>query len=941
MKLPARFENLLKQDNALNALTLRAITVIEPWARDNKTVFFPEYTDHSLVHLAEVLATADSLISDNSWAHLTSEDAAVIVIAVLLHDSALHLTEEGFFTLINGRYLATNSRYIVGEPSWPDLWNQFLGKARRFDQRKLHSLFGDTEPVRDIPTKKLELTLKHRLLIGEFLRLHHARLAHEIALNGIPGVGESLRITDDTNPEIMDLAGFVARSHNLSIRAAIDVLENSKRRVHLNCRVPFAMVVLRIADYLQIHSARAPGQLLRLKDLSSPVSRGEWRKHNYVKEINQAHEDPEALFVDCEPDSASGFLAVRNLLRDIQAELDQCWAALGEVYGRFAPLNELGIAVRRVRSNLDDPENYRITRRPQYLPREFRFRTSSAELMDLLITPLYGSKPEVGVRELIQNAVDACLERDDLASKGAIGAIEKPHEDVVVSVKVEPGGAASIVVEDFGVGMTAEVVDQYFLNIGASFRSSDLWRKNHEIDGQSTIHRTGRFGIGLLAAFLLGKEVRVTTRHVLLSDADGLTFNCHQGSESIEVRQCSFHAGTKIEIELTKGAKDQLVSDANSWDWFCLGRPQVTRKLIDNTECTLPQLLLVPDCDADIESTKWRRIDAEGYDDVMWSYEALKNGLYNNRVVICNGIFVTGSHYRIRPRISPGLDVLRASGPALVVFDPDGRFPLNLQRDEMIGQATSIQDALAKDVSNFFVDKVLQGSVGLRPGLQIETIAFSLDARVPGLCESDQKPRTAGMIITGESLLPVDLDVLSEFQPSCILIDAINLVAIRGSFSCPQIAASGIPYLAVDGVSKTKSSRIAFLKDSLGISGYSGNLTGFFTPLKIKGRRLFVRKEDEKELVTPGNVPRTQWNRLHKEFDGEEYALWAIGNVPEHKFDLAQLDKSLSGSSALGFTIVYFDWSAKPEGVENSKTPFGTAWRELIGGVELKIRAKL
>ena len=43
----------------------------------------------------------------------------------------------------------------------------------------------------------------------------------------------------------------------------------------------------------------------------------------------------------------------------------------------------------------------------QYLPVKAAFRGSDADLLKLLIEPLYGNRPEIGLRELIQNAVDA------------------------------------------------------------------------------------------------------------------------------------------------------------------------------------------------------------------------------------------------------------------------------------------------------------------------------------------------------------------------------------------------------------------------------------------------------------------------------------------------------------------------------------------------------
>lgn len=66
MKLPQRFEELISRDQQLYSVVLKALSIVEPWVADNKTVFFYEYTDHSLKHLSEVLLSAEGLISDAS-----------------------------------------------------------------------------------------------------------------------------------------------------------------------------------------------------------------------------------------------------------------------------------------------------------------------------------------------------------------------------------------------------------------------------------------------------------------------------------------------------------------------------------------------------------------------------------------------------------------------------------------------------------------------------------------------------------------------------------------------------------------------------------------------------------------------------------------------------------------------------------------------------------
>lgn len=275
----------------------------------------------------------------------------------------------------------------------------------------------------------------------------------------------------------MDLCGFIARSHNLGLRNAVDKLEKQKRQVHLNTHAPFLMLVLRIADFIQIHSERAPSQLLNLKNLVSPVSRGEWEKHRSIVEMHQAHEDPEAIYIDAEPEDALTYEALNRLFSDIQSELDLSWSVLGEVYGRYKELSALGIGIRRIRSSLDDVDEFLDAKKPQYIPKVLKFRTADSEMMELLISPLYGDRPEVGIRELLQNSIDACVELNDLAVKHGFEGVDDPGFDVSVTLKSISEDEAYIIVEDFGVGMTLDVVENYFLNIGASFRNSDRWKK--------------------------------------------------------------------------------------------------------------------------------------------------------------------------------------------------------------------------------------------------------------------------------------------------------------------------------------------------------------------------------------------------------------------------------------------------------------------------------
>ena len=363
----------------------------------------------------------------------------------------------------------------------------------------------------------------------------------------------------------LPLAGIVARSHGAPIRRFLPVLETRYgKAAHRECQAvhsTFQMAILRVADYLQVQSERAPRQVLSVKRLASPVSRGEWRTHSAIIDVRQTMDDPESLHVEARPLDVKTFFRVKEWITGIQAELDESWAVLGEVYGRYSELAPLGLVLRRVRSNVEDTAAVSATL--DFIPRRAAFRAADADLLKLLIRPLYGDNPAIGMRELIQNAIDAVRELDVLLNDRGLTRADIPvaHQiaDVVASVARDEHGRYWISVSDCGLGMTADVIINYFLTAGASFRRSDDWRKSFETSqGKSRVLRAGRFGVGALAAFLLGDEILVTTRHV--DSPTGIAFSATVETEFVELRKFERAIGTTIRIPISEDVAERLLS---------------------------------------------------------------------------------------------------------------------------------------------------------------------------------------------------------------------------------------------------------------------------------------------------------------------------------------------------------------------------------------------
>ncbi|PZX15187.1 histidine kinase/DNA gyrase B/HSP90-like ATPase [Palleronia aestuarii] len=453
------------------------------------------------------------------------------------------------------------------DPPWNKLWLAFLAEARRFDAKKLEDLFGPSfRPVTDFPSFEEPWDEFDVLVVGEFLRRHHPRLAHEIALQGMPSkdgkVVQFCGFGSEQEEFLSDMSGLVARSHGIALRQTFSYIEQKYgHRIETRSAHPvYLMTLLRIADYLQIQSARAPSARTDVTKFKSPVSTREWSVHQCVTDITNLT-DPESIDITARPDNIETFLRLKDWITDLQRELDLSWAVLGEVYGLQAHsgLNKLGLRIRRLRSNIDVAREF--SKAVDYIPKKIAFTAAGSELLKLLVGPLYANEVSVGLRELIQNATDAVKELDSLVDQGSIERPD-PRTDVAADVQVDfmidegdqnswKRKVKSVIITDRGVGMTPDILQNYFLRAGASYRSSSAWRESFEKpDGSNRVQRSGRFGVGALAAFLLGDEIRVETRHYSEPCENGLEFAASIETSSINVvrRQCE--VGTKISIEI-------------------------------------------------------------------------------------------------------------------------------------------------------------------------------------------------------------------------------------------------------------------------------------------------------------------------------------------------------------------------------------------------------
>jgi molecular chaperone HtpG len=124
-----------------------------------------------------------------------------------------------------------------------------------------------------------------------------------------------------------------------------------------------------------------------------------------------------------------------------------------------------------------------------------KFQIHLRGIIDLLSKHLY-SGPEVFVRELLQNGVDA------------IRARQKLDPDFAGSLNLElhtpRGKPATLVATDDGIGLTEDEVHKFLATIGESSKRM--------AEGDRPTDFIGQFGVGILSCFLVSDEIVVISK---------------------------------------------------------------------------------------------------------------------------------------------------------------------------------------------------------------------------------------------------------------------------------------------------------------------------------------------------------------------------------------------------------------------------------------------
>lgn len=306
--------------------------------------------------------------------------------------------------------------------------------------------------------------------------------------------------------------------------------------------------MLRIADILDFDRERTPPVLFHylLPRSGSPadnVSIREWEKHLAISNWEIVEDGSIIYRGRCK--QVIVHHAIVKFCEAIESEIQSTASSYGH---EKWPLVLSGSVAAQI-----EPEGYR------YLP--YCFTLDEERIYQLVMgKAIYANRLDA-VRELIQNAVDACQLRDALMRRYQTSEEPTKHNRIILRYQEVDSNSSHprLSVIDTGVGMDRWVIENYLLKVGRSYYgSTEFMRSKAELmKNNLDFEPISEFGIGIMSCFMLGNHLELETaawnsprddskRRVLKIDGVGRLIevkeSAHKGVASI--------SGTRVTIEL-------------------------------------------------------------------------------------------------------------------------------------------------------------------------------------------------------------------------------------------------------------------------------------------------------------------------------------------------------------------------------------------------------
>ncbi|MCM1439630.1 MAG: ATP-binding protein [Roseburia sp.] len=242
-------------------------------------------------------------------------------------------------------------------------------------------------------------------------------------------------------------------------------------------------------------------------------------------------------FRECELkkiDDPDGDVDSRNLYETAYILLLQYFTQIEDELRNLKELLDFEIFVGPFTENIRPHVNERL----KYSNEKYNYLKISIDedgILNQLMSDKFYVSNDMAIRELLQNAIDACQAKA-LACNGYVPIINLSYYNNTLSIK------------DNGIGMTPDIIENFFLKAGKSLYKSNAYRYSN-----SQFFHAGQFGLGVFSVFMLTSQINVKTVHMkntLHESCFTMKKNSRYARIETMLLQESKESGTQIEFKI-------------------------------------------------------------------------------------------------------------------------------------------------------------------------------------------------------------------------------------------------------------------------------------------------------------------------------------------------------------------------------------------------------
>lgn len=375
----------------------------------------------------------------------------------------------------------------------------------------------------------LNVTESEEEAIKEIVRITHAARIKEFIDYDFGGqtISQILMINDSyTYAE--DIVS-ICRAHGENYEY-IKGLRTSTTKGSYTYNSQYIAVLLRIADYLDLDKQRTPILWYSMMGIHG-FSREEWEKHFIIqneKKLRKYIDDKLQIYFDGKSSNAKIHRKYLKYIDDLQLEL----ANADDLLNTLNTDKKYKFNISTKIADCVQTEGFKYS--------DLRLTLDYASITTLLMGKnIYGDS-RLGLRELIQNSIDACQLMKEI--KGSNPNIPEPSIHINFSKENN-----YVIIKDTGIGMTLDVVKKHFLNVGKSYyKSREYLHKNYNYEP------IGQYGIGFLACFLLSDNVTVKTRYYSSNEINQIGLEKNSEYVVTSTEDYGYFFGTEIKLDYAK-----------------------------------------------------------------------------------------------------------------------------------------------------------------------------------------------------------------------------------------------------------------------------------------------------------------------------------------------------------------------------------------------------